>query len=184
MSAYTRQLLGEGLTFSSDTFYHGSKLRFEQLELSRLRTGADSNGKSWYGDGVYLTGVPWKAEMYGNAGYVYLVRCSVSNPFVIPGTSSVELTPAIADGLGIPEQDADELWHDSRELTKTLVDHGYDCIAVLTDDKPSVNELVVFDSKTCAIVSSTPVGEFDKLNRALKWPTVNYKGKRPHSHGW
>lgn len=79
-SAYTRQLLGEGLTFSSDTFYHGSKLRFERLELSRLRTGADSGSGSWYGDGVYLTGIPRKASMYGDAaaGFIEHVYDSAS----------------------------------------------------------------------------------------------------------
>ena len=60
-----QEIISEGITA-----YHGSPKKFNRFDLSFLGTG---DGRSVYGDGVYLSLKRDEAETYSNNGYLYTV---------------------------------------------------------------------------------------------------------------
>jgi hypothetical protein len=151
---------------SGKTFYHGTSRELKHFDLAYLRTGADKDAGSWYGDGIYLSGEPWKGSSYAYSyddGVVLLVKAKVKNPFIIHGTGAVDMINA----LKAANLDAD-LMRNSMALTKSLAALGHDSILVLKNGTNTINELVVFDPKHATITGHVPVGEF----KAKSHPTA------------
>jgi hypothetical protein len=159
----------QGGEFSSDTFYHGTGSEFAEFSDTKLRTGADAGGGSFYGDGMYLSGEPWKAVGYsyvnGPEKATFLeVQAKIKNPFVVQGTDAWALGDALKrEGLDKALESASR----SKELTATLKARGHDSVVVIKDDGKSVNELVVFSAKDLKIVKrqKTPDAQAELENK-------------------
>lgn len=137
--------------------YHGSGARFSRFDPSKFHTGADAGSTSWYGDGFYLSGEPWKGASYAYAaenGLVYIVDAEVSRPFFVQGTSATDLRDALKkEGLDPALM--------GKDLSAALCSRGYDSVVVYkTGEGYVVNELVVFDPDRLKIVDRIPVAEF------------------------
>jgi len=155
------------------TFYHGTDRPLERFDLSKLRTGADKGGSSWYGDGVYLTGEPLKAKGYSylsaDTGHVISTHVSVKKPFVVEGTSAGAWSKAL-------HNEGIETGLHSSEVTKQLKAKGYDSVAVIKDDGKTINELVVFDADKVHVNKAEHRDQFDYVSR----PAASADSVRKH----
>ena len=131
------------------TLYHGSGESFDKFDMAKIHTGADSNGSSWYGEGIYLSGETWKGQMYaysfGSKGMLYEVKAIVKNPLVVNGTGASDWSVALKSIEVNPTTP-------TKDVTAVLKSKGYDSVVVLGSDK-TLNEVVIFDYSKVKIIS-------------------------------
>lgn len=124
--------------FSSNKFYHGSSVKFDEFDLSKAKDG-------WFGKCIYFTDNKTLAKGFGK--YIYEVELDIKNPYFTKSDNWMQIVNDVnkefnADGL----QETD--------LTKVLDKNGFDGIVFNTNwDKSVGNIYTVVNPNQIKIVS-------------------------------